>query len=118
MCVLRARRLAWRPVRRIWFGTQARLVFDRACPRDEAPDLLALAAKDQPAKLVTPPGCPDVKGAGDPLCRHLWHVKVGGNAIYLSLSAHSRVGGAWLPYVWVQGNQLLARRVAYMFHSM
>ena len=37
MCAVRARQLAWRRVRRIWLGTQARLVFDRACPRDEAP---------------------------------------------------------------------------------
>ena len=31
---------------RIWLGTQARLLFDRVCPRDEAPWLLVLAAKD------------------------------------------------------------------------
>ena len=109
----------------IWLGTQARLVFDRACPREEAPELLALAVNDlaqcletHADQLVTPLGSPDVKGAGDHLCRHRWRVKVGGNAIYLPLSAHSQVGGARLPYIWVQGTQLLVHRVAYTFHSM
>ena len=32
-------------------GTQERLVFDRACPRDEAPKLLVLAAKDLGQRL-------------------------------------------------------------------
>ena len=51
MCAVHARRLAWRPGRRIWLGTQARLVFDGACQRDDAPRLLELAAKDLGQRL-------------------------------------------------------------------
>ena len=112
-------------MRHIWLGTQARLVFDRACPRDEAPGLLELATKDLGQRLhshaeqmFTASGSPDVKDAGNHLCRHRWRVRVGSRAIYLSLSSNRRIGGAQLPYIWVQGTQLLVRRVAYMFYSM
>ena len=125
MCAVRASRLAWRPVRRIWLGTQARLVFERACPRAKAPGLLELAAKDlgqrlqsQAKQLFTDPGSPDVKDASNHLFRHHWHVRVNSRAIFLSISSNRQIGGAQLPYIWVQGTQRLVRRVAYMFHSM
>ena len=125
MCAVRARRLAWRPVRRIWLGTQARLVFDRACPRDDAPGLLELAVKDlgqrlqsHAEQLFTVSGSPNDKDAGNHLSRHRWCVRVGSRAIHLSLSSNRWIGGAQSPYIWVQGSQLLVRRVAYMFHLM
>ena len=125
MCAIRAKRLAWRPVRRIWLGTQARLVFDWACPRDEAPGLLELAGKDlgqrlqsHAEQLFTASGSPNIKDAGNHLCRHRWRVRVNSRVIYLSMSPNLRIGGAQLPYIWVQGTQLLVRRVAYMFHLM
>ena len=42
-------------MRRIWLGTQARLVFDRVCPREEAPGPLELAAKDFGRRLQSHP---------------------------------------------------------------
>ena len=124
MCAVRARRLAWRRVRRIWLGSQARLVFDQVCMRAEAPELLEWAAKDlgqrlqsQAEQLFTDAGSPDVKDANH-LCRHRWRVRVYSRAIFLSLSSNRRVGGAQLPYICVQGTRLLVRRVAYMFHSI
>ena len=42
----------------------------------------------------------------------------GACAIFLLLSSNRRIGGAQLPYIWVQGTQMLVRRVAYMFHSI
>ena len=125
MCALRARRLAWRLVRRIWLGAQAKLVFHRACARDEAPGLLDLPAKDlgqclqsHAEQMFTASGSPNVKDAGNHPCRHRWHVRVGNYAIYISLSSNRRIGGAQLPYIWVQGTQLLVHPVAHMFHSM
>ena len=65
-------------------------MFDRECPRDEAPELLALAAYDLALRLeihadqlVTPLGSPDVKGTGGHLCRHHWRLKVGGKKPYV-----------------------------------
>ena len=107
-----------------WLGSQARLVFDQVCPRAEAPGLLELAAKDlgqrlqsQAEQLFTDSGSPGVKDASN-LCRHRWRGRVNSRAIFLSISSNRRIGGAQLPYIWVQGTQLLVRRVAYMFHSM
>ena len=95
---------AWRPVRRIWLGMQARLVFDRARARHEAPGLLELAAKDlgQPLQshaeqLFKASGSRDVNDAGNHLCRHHWCVRVGSRAIYLLQSSNRRIGGAQLP---------------------
>ena len=78
MCAVRARPLAWRPVCRVWLGSQARLVFDGACTRAEAPELLELAVKDlgqrlqsKAEQLFTDAGDPDVKDTtGNHLCRH------------------------------------------------
>ena len=119
MCAVRARRLAWRPVGRIWLGTQARLVFDRASPRNKAPKLLELAAKDLGQRLQSHgeqlfkvSGSPNVKDAGNHLCRHRWRVRVGNHTTYPSLSSNRRIGGAKLPYIWVPGTQSLVRRVA------
>ena len=41
---VRSRRLAWRPVRRVILGTQARLIFAQPCAEWEAPSLLQAAA--------------------------------------------------------------------------
>ena len=121
MCEVRARRLAWRLVCHVWLATQACLVFDWACLRAEAPGLLELAAKDlgqrlpsQAEQLFTDSGSPDVKDASNHLCRHCWRVRT----IFLLISSNRWIGGAQLPYIWVQGTQLLVRRVACMFHSM
>ena len=61
-------RLARWPVRRLWLGAQARLVFHRPCARSDAADLLAAAAVDLAARLRgtaiqdrDPAGSPDVK---------------------------------------------------------
>ena len=51
LCSIKARRLAWRPVRRNWLGLLARLVFDRPCTWAEAPALLKLAAEDLGERL-------------------------------------------------------------------
>ena len=120
-----ARRLARRSVRRVWLGTQARLIFDRASPLAEAPDLLRDAVADLTSRLggtahqmFTAAGSPEVKdAAGRHLCRHRWRIRLGGRESALSLSAHTQVGGN-RPYLWVQGNMLLVRRVAYMFKAL
>ena len=100
MCAVRTRRLAWRLAHHIWLGTQARLVFDRACPRDKVPGPLELAAKDlgqhlqsHAEQVFTASGSPDVKDAGNHLCRHRWRVRVNSRAIYLSISSNRRIGG-------------------------
>ena len=81
MCVVRARRLAWRPVRCIWLGSQAHRVFDQAYTWAEAPAPLKLAAKvlgqrlpSEAEQLLTDAGDPNVKdAASNHLCRHRWH---------------------------------------------
>ena len=119
-----ARRLALRSVRRVWLGTQARLVFDRTCALAEAPDLLRDAMADLASRLggtahqmFTSAGSPEVKDAkGRHLCRHRWRSRLGGRELALSLSAHKQMGGN-RPYLWIQGSMLLVRRVAYMFRA-
>ena len=68
-----ARRLARRSVRRVWLGTQARLIFDRPCALAEAPDLLRDAVADLASRLggtahqmFTSAGSPEVKGRKGP----------------------------------------------------
>ena len=63
-----ARHLARRSVRRVWLGTQARLIFDRPCAPAEAPGLLRDAVTDLASRLggtarqmFTSAGSPDVK---------------------------------------------------------
>ena len=119
-----ARRLARRSVRRVWLGTQARLVFDRPCALAEAPDLLRDAMADLASRLggaahqmFTSAGSPEVKDAkGRHLCRHRWRLRPGGRELALSLSAHKQMGGN-RPYLWIQGSMLLVRRMAYMFKA-
>ena len=85
--VVLEKRLAWRPVRRIWLGLAARLVFLRPCTKEDAPGVLQLAAQDLANRLrgvaeqqATPSGDENVKGAGgDHLCRHRWIVRVVGS---------------------------------------
>ena len=120
------KRLAWWPVRRVWLGLAARLVFLRPCSKDDAPGVLKLAAQDLANRLrgnaeqeTTPSGDVNVKGAGgDHLCRHRWIVRVGGGRLFLSLSSNTKTGGQRLPYIWVQGKQVLVRRVCFMFHAL
>ena len=64
-----ARRLARWFVRRVWLGTQARLIFDRPCALTEAPDLLRDAVADLASRLggtahqmFTAAGNPEVGG--------------------------------------------------------
>ena len=118
-------RLTRRSVRKVSLGTQARLIFDRPCALVEAPELLRDAAADLTSRLggtahqmVTAAGNPEVKdAAGQHLCRHKWRIRLGGRELALSLSAHKQVGGN-RPYLWIQGNMLLVRRVAYMFKAL
>ena len=120
------KRLAWWLVRRIWLGLATRLVFLRPCTKDDAPGVLKLAAQDLANRLrgiaeqeTTPSGDVNVKGAGgDHICRHRWIVKVGGSRLFLSLSSNTKAGGQRLPYIWVQGKQVLVRRVCFMFHAL
>ena len=87
---------------RIWLGSQARPVFDRACTWAEAPELLELAAKDlgqrlqsQAEQLFKDAGDPDVNDAtSNHLCGHRWHVRKNSRTIFLSLSSNRRIGGA------------------------
>ena len=124
--VVLERRLAWRPVKRIWLGLAARLVFMRPCWKEDAPRVLQLAAQDLAGRLhgvaeqqTTPSGGANVKGmGGNHLCRHRWVVRVGDNRLYLSLSSHTKAGGQRLPYIWVQGKQVLVRRVCFMFRAL
>ena len=120
-----ARRLARRSVRRVWLGTQARLIFDRPCALAEAPDLLRDAVADLASRLggtahqmFTSAGSPEVKDAkGRHLCRHRWRLRLEGRELALSLTAHKQMGGN-RPYLWIQGSMLLVRRVAYMFKAL
>ena len=97
-----ARRLARRSVRRVWLGTQARLIFDRPCALAEAPDFLRDAVADLASRLggtahqmFTAAGSPEVKdAAGRHLCRHRWRIRLGGRELALSLSAHKQMGGS------------------------
>ena len=124
--VVLERRLAWRPVKRIWLGLAARLVFMRPCSKEDAPGVLQLAAQDLASRLrgvaeqqTTPSGDANVKGVGgNHLCRHRWIVRVGDSGLYLSLSSHTKAGGQRLPYIWVQGKQVLVRRVCFMFRAL
>ena len=120
-----ARRLARRSVRRVWLGTQARLIFDRPCALAEAPDLLRDAVADLASRLggtthqmFTAAGSPEVKdAAGRHLCRHRWRIRLERRELALSLSSHKQMGGN-RPYLWIQGSMLLVRRVAYMFKAL
>ena len=88
--------------------------------------MLQLAAQDLASRLCgvaeqqkTPSGDANVKGVGgDHLCRHRWIVRVGDSRLYLSLSSHTKAGGQRLPYIWVQGKQVLVRRVCFMFRAL
>ena len=120
-----ARRLARRSVRRVWLGTQARLIFDRPCAPAEAPGLLRDAVTDLASRLggtahhmFTSAGSPEVRDErGRHLCRHTWRLRLGVRELTLSLSAHKQVGGN-RPYLWIQKSMLLVRRVAYMFTAL
>ena len=120
------KRLAWRPVRRFWLGLAARLVFLRPCTKDDAPGVLKLAAQDLANRVrgiaeqeTTLSGDVSVKGAGgDHLCRHHWIVRVGGSRLFLSLSSNTKTVDQRLPYIWVQGKQVLVRRVCFMFRAL
>ena len=120
-----ARHLARRSVRRVWLGTQARLIFDRPCAPAEATGLLRDAVTDLASRLggtarqmFTSAGSPDVKHErGRHLCRHRWRLRLGVRELTLSLSAHKQVSGD-RPYLWIQGGLLLVRRVAYMFSAL
>ena len=99
-------------------------MFDLACRRAEAPGLLELAAKvlrqqfqSQAEQLFTDSGNPNVKDASNHLCSHRWRLRVNSRAMFLTISSNRRIGGAQLPYILLQGSQLLVRPVAYMFHS-
>ena len=120
-----ARRLARRSVRRVWLGTQARLIFDRPCALAEAPDLLRNAVTDLALRLggtahqiFTSAGSPEVKDERvRHLCRQRWRLRLGVRELTVSMSAHKQVGGNH-PYLWVQGSMLLVRWVAYMFTAL
>ena len=98
MYAVRSTRWAWSLVHRIWLGTQARLVFDRACPRVEALGLLGLAAKDlgqrlhsQAEQVFTDSGNPDVKDVSNHLCRHCWRVRVNSGALFQLMCSNCRI---------------------------
>ena len=105
-----ARRLPRRSVRRVWLGTQARLIFDRPCALAEAPDLLRDAVTDLASRLggtahqmCTSAGSPEVKDdGGRHLCRHRWRLRLGVRELTLSLSAYKQVGGN-RPYLGSEG---------------
>ena len=102
-------RLAKWPVRRLWPGTQAWLVFQRPCARPDAPALLAAAAVDLAGRwhgVATqdrnPDGRPEVKSDIEGhFCRHRWRLRRGGLTTTLTLSANRKVEGQALLYVWV-----------------
>ena len=111
--------LARRSVRRVWLGTQARLIFDRHCAPAEAPGLLRDAVTDLALRLggtarqmFTFAGSPDVKHErGGHLCRQRWRLRPGVREVTLSVFAHKQLGGD-RPYLWIQGGLLLVRWVA------
>ena len=88
--------------------------------------MLQLAAQDLAGRLhgvaeqqKTPSGNANVKGLnGNHLCRHCWILRVGESRLYLSLSLHTKAAGQRLPYIWVQGKQVLVRRVCFMFRAL
>ena len=111
-----ARHLARRSVRRVWLGTQARLIFDRPCAPAEAPGLLRDAVTDLASRLggtarqmFTSAGSPDVKHErGRHLCRHRWRLRLGVRELTLSLSAHkwavtARICGSKGACCWCAG---------------
>ena len=120
-----ARHLACRSVRRVWLGTQVRLIFDRPCAPAEVTGFLRDAVTDLASRLggtarqmFTFAGSPNVKHErGRHLCRHRWRLRLGVRELTLSPSAHKQVGGD-RPYLWIQGGLLLVRRVAYTFSAL
>ena len=114
------------PVRRLWLGARARLVFQRPCTRSDAADLLAAAAMDLAACLRgtavqdrDPAGNPGVKfDIPGHFCRHRWRLHTGIQTAFLTLSTNRRVEGRTFPYVWVQAGPHLALCVARLFRPL